>query len=114
MAGAFGFEAGEHYDVSMRVGERVLLPAVREAPADTLIIANGFSCREQIAQTTDRRALHLAQVIQMAKREAQAPPRQFPERRYVEEPQSENRRAAALLAGALAGGAIGWALARRK
>jgi FAD/FMN-containing dehydrogenase/Fe-S oxidoreductase len=66
MAGAFGFERGEHYDVSIKAGERVLLPAVRAASPDTLIIADGFSCREQIAQTTGRRALHLAQVLQMA------------------------------------------------
>ncbi len=66
MAGAFGFEKGDHYDVSIACGERVLLPAVREAAQDTLIITDGFSCREQIAQTTGRRALHLAQVIQMA------------------------------------------------
>ena len=65
MAGAFGFEK-EHYDVSLKVGERVLLPAVRSAGTETLIIADGFSCREQIAQATDRRALHLAEVIQMA------------------------------------------------
>ncbi|HEX6607419.1 MAG TPA: FAD-linked oxidase C-terminal domain-containing protein, partial [Chloroflexia bacterium] len=65
MAGAFGFER-DHYDVSLRVGERVLLPAVRAAAPDTLIITDGFSCREQIAQTTDRRALHLAQVMQIA------------------------------------------------
>ena len=50
MAGAFGFEA-YHYDVSMAAGERVLLPAVREAAADTYIVTNGFSCREQISQT---------------------------------------------------------------
>jgi Fe-S oxidoreductase len=65
MAGAFGFER-THYDISLRVGERVLLPAVRAAAPDTLIITDGFSCREQIAQTTDRRALHLAQVMQIA------------------------------------------------
>src|SRR5713101_4837563 len=65
MAGAFGFEK-DYYDVSIACGERVLLPAVRNADKDTLIIADGFSCREQIAQTTDRRALHLAQVIQFA------------------------------------------------
>ena len=65
MAGSFGFER-EHYDVSIAVGELALLPAVRQAPKDELIIANGFSCIEQIAQTTDRQALHLAQVIQMA------------------------------------------------
>jgi Fe-S oxidoreductase len=66
MAGAFGFEKGEHYDVSIACGERVLLPAVRGAAPDTLVIANGFSCREQIAQTTDRRAVHIAEVLKMA------------------------------------------------
>jgi Fe-S oxidoreductase len=66
MAGAFGFERGDHYDVSIACGERVLLPAIRNATEDTLIIANGFSCREQIAQTTDREALHLSQVLRMA------------------------------------------------
>jgi Fe-S oxidoreductase/FAD/FMN-containing dehydrogenase len=65
MAGAFGFER-DHYEISMRVGERVLLPKVRDAARDTLIIADGFSCREQIAQATGREALHLAQVLQMA------------------------------------------------
>jgi Fe-S oxidoreductase len=62
MAGSFGFEA-HHYDVSMAVGERVLLPAVRRASQDTLIIADGFSCREQIAQATGRHAVHLAEVL---------------------------------------------------
>jgi FAD/FMN-containing dehydrogenase/Fe-S oxidoreductase len=65
MAGAFGFEK-DHYDVSIKVGERVLLPTVRQADPDTLIVADGFSCHEQIAQTTGRRPLHLAQVLQMA------------------------------------------------
>jgi FAD/FMN-containing dehydrogenase/Fe-S oxidoreductase len=73
MAGAFGFERA-HYDISLKVGERVLLPAVRTAAKDTLVIADGFSCREQIAQTTDRRALHLAQIIQMALRAGEAGP----------------------------------------
>jgi FAD/FMN-containing dehydrogenase/Fe-S oxidoreductase len=65
MAGAFGFEK-THYDVSIKAGERVLLPAVRDADEETLIITNGFSCREQIEQTTERHPLHVAQVIQMA------------------------------------------------
>jgi Fe-S oxidoreductase len=83
MAGSFGFEA-EHYDVSIRCGERVLLPAVRAAAPDALIIADGFSCREQIAQTTGRRALHLAQVIQMALREGPHGARALPpERDYL-------------------------------
>ena len=65
MAGSFGFEA-EHYDVSMKVGELVLLPAVRNAKPDTLIVADGFSCREQIAQATNRHAVHVAQALQLA------------------------------------------------
>jgi len=67
MAGSFGFER-EKYDVSIACGERVLLPAVRAAAGDTLLIADGFSCREQIAQTTARRAVHLAQVLAAAGR----------------------------------------------
>jgi hypothetical protein len=68
MAGSFGFERGDHYQVSIACGERILLPAVRDAEKESLIIADGFSCQEQIAQRTDRRAVHLAQVIQMALR----------------------------------------------
>ncbi len=70
MAGAFGFEA-DHYEISLAVGERVLLPAVRDAPATALIIADGFSCREQIAQTTHRQALHIAEVLELALRDGQ-------------------------------------------
>jgi len=64
MAGSFGFEA-DHYDVSMKVGELVLLPAVRRAPADTIIVADGFSCREQISQATGRHAVHLAEALHL-------------------------------------------------
>jgi FAD/FMN-containing dehydrogenase/Fe-S oxidoreductase len=65
MAGSFGFER-EKYDISIAIGELELLPAVRQSPPDWLIIANGFSCREQIAQCSPRHALHLAEVLQMA------------------------------------------------
>ena len=68
MAGAFGFQRGERCDVSLQCGERVLLPEVRRASAETLIIADGFSCREQIAQATGREALHLAEILRMARR----------------------------------------------
>ncbi len=61
MAGAFGFES-DHYEVSVAAGERALLPAVREA-TDAIIVADGFSCREQIAQGAGRRAWHLAEVL---------------------------------------------------
>jgi Fe-S oxidoreductase len=66
MAGSFGFES-DKYEVSVAIGERRLLPAVRKAEDSTIIVADGFSCREQISQQTDREALHLAEVIQFAK-----------------------------------------------
>jgi FAD/FMN-containing dehydrogenase/Fe-S oxidoreductase len=65
MAGSFGYLEGEQYDVSMRIGERVLMPMVRAADGDTLVVADGFSCRSQIAAGTGRRALHSAEVLQM-------------------------------------------------
>jgi Fe-S oxidoreductase len=64
MAGPFGFEKGK-YGVSQAVGERVLLPAVRNTPENALIVSDGFSCREQIFQSTGRRALHLAEALQL-------------------------------------------------
>ncbi|HEV7764177.1 MAG TPA: FAD-binding and (Fe-S)-binding domain-containing protein [Thermoanaerobaculia bacterium] len=72
MAGAFGFEP-RNYDLSMKIGERVLLPMVREADEDTLIIANGFSCREQIEQATGRKTLHFAEVLKLAYDAAESP-----------------------------------------
>jgi FAD/FMN-containing dehydrogenase/Fe-S oxidoreductase len=71
MAGSFGFEA-DKYDVSIAIGELELMPAVRRAPDDWLIIADGFSCREQIAQGSERHALHLAEVLRMALRGEEA------------------------------------------
>ena len=65
MAGPFGFEK-EKFAVSQAVGERVLLPAVRSAAADTLIVADGFSCREQIEQATGRKPMHLAELLLLA------------------------------------------------
>ena len=62
MAGPFGFER-DKYQVSQTLAERVLLPAVRSASADTILITNGFSCREQIAQNSTRRAVHLSEVL---------------------------------------------------
>jgi len=65
MAGSFGFEK-DNYNVSLAVGERILLPAVRQAAPETLIVSDGFSCREQILQITGRKAVHLAEVLQLA------------------------------------------------
>ena len=62
MAGPFGFER-QGFAVSQTLAERALLPAVRAADANTLIVTDGFSCREQIAQNTARRAVHLAEVL---------------------------------------------------
>ena len=62
LAGNFGFEQG-HYELSQAVGERTILPAAREAAADTAILADGFSCRTQIAQGTPRQARHLAELL---------------------------------------------------
>ena len=62
MAGSFGYEK-THYDISKKIGERRLLPAVRKAATYTEIIASGFSCRSQIKHFTDRRPSHLAEVL---------------------------------------------------
>jgi len=66
MAGAFGFEKGDHYDVSIKCGERVLLPRARELADGEILITDGFSCHEQVLQQTGKRALHLAQVLEIA------------------------------------------------
>src|ERR1043165_9891866 len=111
MAGAFGFEK-EHYDVAMKCGERVLLPAVRDAAKDTLIVTDGFSCREQIAQTADRQAVHSAELIQMALHQI-ASVKDFPEREYLAAHQS-NGSLSMIEVGVLAGAAalLGWGVSR--
>jgi Fe-S oxidoreductase len=109
MAGSFGFER-DHYDVSMKVGELILLPAVRAAAADALIVADGFSCREQIAQATGRRALHLADLLEMAAREGpRGPAGDFPERAYVPQytPPLNDTPPALLFGAAAAAGVVG-------
>jgi FAD/FMN-containing dehydrogenase/Fe-S oxidoreductase len=117
MAGAFGFEAGEKYEVSIRCGERVLLPAVRSAPRDALLVADGFSCREQIRQTTDRQALHLAEVVRMGLVAGPAgPPGDYPERACLPGPADVYRlrpAQALALAAVPAGAALLLAGARR-
>jgi Fe-S oxidoreductase len=65
MAGAFGFEA-RHFDISMKMAEMALLPQVRTAGADTLLIADGTSCRQQIRDGAGREALHAARVLERA------------------------------------------------
>jgi Fe-S oxidoreductase len=65
MAGSFGYDAAT-IDVSLKMGELSLLPAVRKAPADALIVADGTSCRHQIHDGADRDALHVARVLAMS------------------------------------------------
>jgi FAD/FMN-containing dehydrogenase/Fe-S oxidoreductase len=101
MAGYFGYETGDHYKVGLAAGERVLLPAVRSAEATTLIVADGFSCREQIEQGTDRKGLHTAQVLQMALHR-ETPDRRYPEQKYVDgmklkDPHAKKKTAAAII-----------------
>jgi Fe-S oxidoreductase len=117
MAGSFGFE-NDKYDVSVDIGERVLLPAVRQAPRDTLIVADGFSCREQIAQETDRQGLHLAEVIQMAQTErAGSSAGKYVEAEVVNRRKAVRRRARVraglTLAAIVAGGVLLGKLAKR-
>jgi FAD/FMN-containing dehydrogenase/Fe-S oxidoreductase len=127
MAGAFGFEKST-YEVSKAIGELELLPAVRQAPTDWLIVADGFSCREQISQETDRHAMHLAQVLQMALREAtetpegfpmyEPSPRYYPEDAWVRAHESaidkSMKRTGLAAAGIAAGAALLFTLARRR
>jgi Fe-S oxidoreductase len=65
MAGSFGYEAS-HYTVSMKMAELALLPKVRSAGADTILVADGTSCRHQIADGASRQAVHVAQVLARA------------------------------------------------
>ena len=118
MAGSFGFH-NESYEVSAAIGELELLPAVRRAPDDWLIIADGFSCREQIAQGTGRHALHLAEVLQMALQpSALDKDDPYPESRLVREREAEvqaSMKRAGIGVGALAAaGLLAWAFTRRR
>jgi Fe-S oxidoreductase len=65
MAGSFGYDAAT-IDVSLKMGELSLLPAVRKAPTDALIVADGTSCRHQIHDGSEREALHVARVLAMS------------------------------------------------
>jgi FAD/FMN-containing dehydrogenase/Fe-S oxidoreductase len=118
MAGSFGYEK-DKYDVSVAIGERSLLPDVRKAGLATVLIADGFSCKEQIEQQTNRRALHLAEVIAMALHDDDGAMQMYPEARFVEPRERAIKRSmqrAAIGMGALAGGIAlaTWLGTRRK
>lgn len=117
MAGSFGFER-DKYDISMAIGELELLPAVRQAAADWLIIADGFSCREQIAQGTSRHAMHLAEILQMALNGENLDAEPYPESARIAQHEIEvtrsMKRAGAGLAVCLAGAAALWEVCRNR
>ncbi len=105
LAGNFGFERG-HYEVSEACGERVLLPAVRAAGDDDVILADGFSCRTQIQQSNaaGRQAMHLAELVRGAMRGDDAGPR--PERQWGPRPEAPSR-AAGIATTAATGSVLG-------
>jgi Fe-S oxidoreductase len=89
LAGSFGYQPGEPYGVSVKAGERALLPAVRGASDSTLIVTDGFSCRSQIAHGSPREALHLAQVTHMALVQGPTGPAVAPPETHVLQPHEE-------------------------
>src|SRR5581483_9463633 len=110
MAGSFGYEK-EKYDISIKAGERSLLPEVRKAGLSTLIMADGFSCKEQIEQQTSRHALHLAEVISISmKKGPHGPDGIYPETHSVQ-PRLDAQRRSMWRAGAVVGGVIAGAIA---
>ncbi|HET7386040.1 MAG TPA: FAD-binding and (Fe-S)-binding domain-containing protein [Nocardioidaceae bacterium] len=115
MAGSFGYEKGEKYDVSVACGERVILPEVRAAQPETIVLADGFSCREQIGQLTERTAVHLAEVLAWALRGVDPrPSRAYPENRIrPPAPRSSGRLRPVVAVAAVAGAAISMSLGRR-
>jgi Fe-S oxidoreductase len=119
LAGNFGFEQG-HYDVSEACAERVLLPAVRDAPDETVVLADGFSCRTQIEQgdAHGRQAVHLAELLRAALKHE--PPTPLPEHRWSQRPEMPSRRTRLVAATAFVGGLgalgalAGWVADRRR
>jgi Fe-S oxidoreductase len=111
MAGAFGYEASK-YELSVKCGERILFPAIRSAEPSTLIIADGFSCKEQIEQDTSRHGLHLAEVLKIGLRRRKDNERlEYPESEFVQHriqarQRSMKRSALMATAGALTTGAL--------
>ncbi len=112
MAGSFGYEK-DKYDVSVACGERALLPEVRRAGLKTILMADGFSCKEQIAQQTNRHALHLAEVIELGIRHGpHGPTGIYPETEVVRKRQQAVKKsmvkAGLVTAAALAVGTAAW------
>jgi len=115
LAGSWGFEDG-HYEISMQCGEQGLLPKVRELDENTIVVADGFSCKTQIEQgNTGRRALHVAQVLKLAREHgASGPPGPEPERLYYEVRPKSSVRRRAVRAGAVVALGVGVATLLRR
>jgi FAD/FMN-containing dehydrogenase/Fe-S oxidoreductase len=110
MAGSFGFER-DHYEISMKVFEHELAPHLREAEPETLILADGFSCRTQIEQAAGRHAMHLAEALQMAIREERGDQHPVIARSRAADPRLV---AATGAAGLLIGGSLLWGVQHRR
>jgi FAD/FMN-containing dehydrogenase/Fe-S oxidoreductase len=105
MAGAFGYER-DKYEISVACGERSLLPEVRKAPVSTIIVADGFSCKEQISQQSNRHALHLAEVLALGIRgEDERVPAMYPED-YLVQPRQSAQKTSMARAGVVTGLAL--------
>lgn len=118
MAGAFGYEK-DKYPVSIASGERFLLPEVRKAPVSTIVMADGFSCKEQIAQETNRHALHLAEVLSLGlSPEKSSLSTMYPEKYFVQSRQNAQMRSmarAAIVSGlALTTLGLAWMKSKRR
>ena len=118
MAGAFGYEE-DKYQVSIACGERSLLPEVRKVPISTIVMADGFSCKEQIAQETNRHALHLSEVLRLGLDTGENHvPTMYPERYFVEPREKAQKRSmarAAVVSGlALTVLGLAWLKRRRR
>jgi FAD/FMN-containing dehydrogenase/Fe-S oxidoreductase len=117
MAGSFGYEK-DKYPVSVACGERALLPEVRRTGLSTIIMADGFSCKEQISQATNREALHLAEVMQLAIRDGEhGPVGVYPEAHITTPRKLAQKRSmirAGIATGAVVAGALlGWWWAKK-
>jgi FAD/FMN-containing dehydrogenase/Fe-S oxidoreductase len=119
LAGSWGFEEGK-YGISMDCGEQAVLPAVRDADDEVVVVANGFSCKTQIDHAgSGRHALHLAQVMQLAREASQRRPELPEQKYYLERPRAARGQrmtragvVAAMVAGAAAAGATALGRAR--
>jgi Fe-S oxidoreductase len=118
MAGSFGFES-DKYDVSVQVGEHSLLPTVRREDLSTPIVADGFSCREQVTQLSNRHPLHFAELLKLAIKGNGLGVRSMPENEILAPQRAAVRKSkirAGLALGAIAGGValLGWSRHKRR